>query len=175
MDSLSRYDVCIDGIQADTRTYHWTLRDDYFHLLDEQDIEHGQLNATLRVTQSGDAYDLDFDIAGYVEVPCDRCLCPMQQKIEVHETLTARLGNAYYDDGDTIEVAADTKTLNVAWNMFELIALALPIHHVHDDGQCEEAMQQLLASHTPHADDSHDTRWDALKPLLGSNTTDDNK
>ena len=165
METKSRFEISLSNLPAEGKTYRWVLDDAFFSELDEQEIEHGRLNATLQVKPNSGVFEVIIDIQGVVQTTCDRCLAPMNQPIQTQQTLEVRLGEAYEDDGDVITVAADTQTLNVAWNLYEAIALAIPIYHVHPDGACEGAMDDLLQRHS--ADNAQtDSRWDALRSLL---------
>ena len=137
----------------------------FFSELDEQEIEHGSLDATLQVRRVAGAYEFHFEVKGCVTVPCDRCLEPMQQSIEAQDTIKVVLGQTLEDDGDQITVPADEPEWDVAWNLYETIALAIPISHVHADGQCTGEIAELLNQQEP-AQPQTDHRWDALQGLL---------
>ena len=174
MDTSSRFKIDFGRIPADGTTYSWHLDDDFFGALDEQEIEHGSIDATLRVNKNAGVYELNFGAIGQVEVQCDRCLEPMTQAIDAHDTIKVRLGNNREDEGDLITIPEDDPTLDVAWNLYETIALAIPITHVHPDGECRQDMADILMQHAANEDGATeeapttDSRWDALKALLGN-------
>ena len=62
----------------------------------------------------------------------------MQQPVEATRTMKAKLGDEYDDDGELVIVPYTEGTLDVAWLMYEFIALEIPMRHVHADGQCGE-------------------------------------
>lgn len=170
MNTASCFKIDFGDIATDGTTRKWHLDDAFFEALDEQEIEHGSLDATLRVNKKNDAFELSFDIKGNVQIPCDRCLEPMTQEIDANDTLQVRLGDSLQDDGDVITVPTDEPVLDVAWNLFETIVLAIPICHTHPDGACSREMMDILAGHTAKQDDEQqphvDARWDALRTLL---------
>ena len=153
----------------------WELDDSFFGVLDEQEIEHGKLTATLRVKRKAAGFLLAIHATGTVEIPCDRCLGPMTQPIEADDEIEVRLGETYDDDGERIMLPEDQPILDVAWNLYETIALAIPIFHAHPEGECQtDVSQYLVADDEPvrsHSDGEAneqptDSRWDALKALL---------
>ena len=81
-------------------------------------------------------------------------------------------------------VPEEEGTINVAWFLYEFIALAIPIKHVHAAGKCNKAMAAKLRQHTARSlddleepldeeqeemsgeDAAVDPRWEALKGFL---------
>lgn len=172
MDTKSRFEICLNDLPPEGITRRWALDDSFFSALDEQEIEHGNLDATLRVEQKSGTFVFTLDVQGTIQATCDRCLAPMSVPIETQQTLEVKLGETYEDDGEQITIPADHPILDVAWNLYEVIALAIPIHHTHPEGECESSMDELLRQHSAEAA-QHDTRWDALKGLLDNQ--DNNK
>lgn len=165
MDTSGRFKINLTDLPDTGESRCWHLDDTFFDELDEQEIKHGSLDATLRVNRKSSAYELDFCVKGEVTIPCNRCLEPMVQTIDTQATLEARLGEQDEDDGDIITVATIPGELDVAWNLYEIIALAIPIYHVHPDGECSEDINEFFAE-TQDDDQPTDMRWDALKALL---------
>ena len=151
METLSRFEIDLNRVADAAEELRWHLDDSFFSELDATLIEQGNLDATLRVHRASGAFDLEFTVTGEVSIPCDRCLELMRQPIDSAQTLRVRLGSVRDDDGDVITVPADDPTLDVAWNLYEVIALAVPIHHVHPEGQCSSDMAELLAQHSAQA------------------------
>lgn len=151
METSSRFEIDLNHVAEEPQGLRWHLDDSFFSALDAELIEHGDLDATLRVHRAPQAFNLEFAVTGEVSIPCDRCLEPMRQPIDSEQTLRVRLGDGRSDDGDVITVPVDDPTLDVAWNLYEVIALAVPIHHVHPEGQCSSDMAELLAQHSAHA------------------------
>ena len=111
------------------------------------EIQQGQLDASLRVKRTSGVYELTFGFAGTVKVACDRCLELMDQPIEAEQTLKVRLGDQFEDDGDMVTVPYEDGSLNVAWNLYEFIALEIPIRHVHRQGECPRVCMEISICH----------------------------
>ena len=94
--------------------------------------------------------------------------------------MKVKFGSSYVDDGDDlIIVPEDDGKINVAWFLYEIIALSIPIQHTHAPGECNEDMMKILKEHSSQNlnDDSEvvengnemDPRWNELKKLLNNN------
>ena len=109
-----------------------------------------------------------------VLVPCDICLELMEQPIETTQRLEVRLGTENSEEDDLVTVAEDEGILDVAWLIYELTALAIPVRHVHAPGKCNPAMIRVLEEHSAvrsgEGDEkATDPRWAALEQLKKKN------
>ena len=98
----------------------------------------------------------------------------MEQPIEAHERLTAKFGEDYSEEDNLVTVAEDEGILDVTWYVYECIALAIPIKHVHAPGKCNPAMIRVLDEHSAARSgegqqETVDPRWAALEQLKNKN------
>ena len=81
--------------------------------------------------------------------------------------------------------------LNIAWFLYEFIALTIPLKHVHQAGKCNKSMSAKLRKHAarsmdesedaasyddddvvdevPGEGEEPDPRWDELKKIIDNN------
>ena len=136
MEKSKQFVINLRDQKTDTAEYQWTVTDDFFQALEATEVQRGQVEVKLTVHRTSGAYELTFRLSGYLVLPCDRCLGDMQQPIETEQTLKARLGDGYDDDGELVTVPYADGTLDTAWHLYEMIALQIPLRHVHADGEC---------------------------------------
>lgn len=153
----------------------FALDDAFFATLDEAEVKRGQLKCDVAVKRTGNLFELKFHTDGVVVIPCDLCLDDMEQPIVTDSKLLARLGGETSEDGDIVGVAEEEGTLDVAWFVYESIALAIPIRHVHAPGKCNVDMMKVLEEHsaarsgTGNEQSATDSRWAALAKLKFEN------
>lgn len=169
MDKLDSYKVDLKGMSTDTVSYQWQVNDDFFSAVQGQEIQQGLLSVALRVKRASDVYEMNFQFEGEVKVLCDRCLELMDLPISAECRLQVRLGDQFEDDGDVVTVPYEEGVFNVAWNLYEMIALEIPIRHVH--AECKSyasdfAMEEGNAEDAPVATDP---RWNELRKILDNN------
>ena len=129
-------------------------------------------------------FEMNFQIQGVVLVPCDRCLDDVEIPIDTQNRLVVKFGKEYTEESDEVVVVPeDEGAINLAWFLYEFIALAIPMKHVHAPGKCNKTMSSKLRKHTTRSldnDDEYeddesieedvpvvtDPRWDGLKALL---------
>ncbi|MDR1523708.1 MAG: DUF177 domain-containing protein [Tannerella sp.] len=121
--------------------FDYVLGDDFFERVDGSEIRQGNINVSLSVVHISSAFELDFHIDGVVTMTCDRCLDDMEVPVVTENRLLVTFGETYAEISDEhIVVSEDEGFINVAWYMYEFIALAVPVKRVHETGGCNEMM-----------------------------------
>lgn len=171
MCDLERYKIDLKGLTDEVTTLEWDLDKQFFDALDQTEVESGALHVSLSIRKASGFFELLFHTVGSVDITCDRCLDLMEQPIETDNRLVAKLGSTNSEDDDTVTVDENEGILDTAWYIYEFIALAIPIQHVHATGKCNPAMTKALEelsadrSGDEESDQPVDPRWEALKKL----------
>ena len=194
MGKFDKYKIDLKGMQVDSVKYEFALDNLYFAHIDGPEVQKGKVNVELTVKRTSRAFELGFQTDGIVWVPCDRCLDEMEQPVSSSDKLLVKFGQEYAEEGDNlIVIPEDEGVINVAWFIYEFIALAIPMKHVHAPGKCNKAMTGKLSKHIrtnaseEDGDDTFDTgadvtveeeenveeqidpRWNELKKILDNN------
>ena len=141
-------------MQQDVQICEYLLDSLFFTNIGSEDIQKGRVNARLTISKKGGAFDLSFTFSGVVVVPCDRCLDDMDLPIETTAHLIVKFGKDYAEESDEIVVIPEVEgKINLTWFLYEFIALAIPIKHVHAPGKCNKQMTSKLKKHTAKSDD----------------------
>ena len=168
MDTLDRFELSIESLTAENQHFEYDINDDFFEAVEAGDIHKGSLKITIATQKMAQNVDLHIVIDGTVGIPCDRCLDEMQQDIQTEARLMAKIGEEYSEEDDLVTIDEASGILNVAWFIYEFIALQIPIKHVHAPGKCNSAMIQMLNEHsaTRSSDEDEekpiDPRWSGL-------------
>ena len=171
MCSLERFKIDLKGLVAGETTLEWDLDKGFFEALDETEVESGALHVSLSIRKASGFFELQFHTVGTVDITCDRCLDLMEQPIEADNRLVVKLGSTNSEDDDTVIVDENEGILDTSWFIYEFIALAIPIQHVHATGKCNPAMTKALEelsadrSGDEESNQAIDPRWEKLKNL----------
>ena len=180
-----------------THEFEFHLDNTFFKNIDGTEFQKGDVMAYVTVTKTPASHEFNFRFEGVVVVPCDRCLDDMELPIATEARLFVKLGKEYSEESDEIVIIPEEEgEINIAWFLYEFIALAIPIKHVHAPGKCNKAMSSKLHKHMARttsdedddifieddsadipvddvdaADDAPatDPRWDELKKLIDNN------
>lgn len=135
-------------MRIDSEEYQYLLDNQFFANIDGEEIPKGKVNVNLLITKTAGYYNLDFVLNGTATIPCDRCLDDMDHPIDTTARLIVKLGRDYAEESDEVIVIPESEgTINLAWFLYEFVALAIPIKHVHAPGKCNKQMSSKLKEH----------------------------
>ncbi len=190
MGKFDKYRIDLKRMNEPVSRFVYDLDNPYFTDIDGSEVSKGKVHVTVDVKKlaASDAFELVFQLDGEVIVACDRCLDDMEVGITAHDKVMVKLGADYADDGEWVIIPEEEGDINVAWFMYEFIALALPMKHVHAPGKCNQAMAGKLNKHLRLSADEDmagdgdaededlenpsnepDSRWNELKKILDNN------
>lgn len=186
MGKFSLYNIPLKNLTEGVHVFEYILDNQYFKLIGDadSDIQKGNVIVNLSVKKVSTTFEFNFDLKGFVVVPCNRCLDDMNIDIDTTKRLIVKFGSVYSEESDEIVVIPEQEgEINIAWFLYEFIALEVPIKHVHPPGKCNKAMtakynkykavssdddDDLDTDDASSDDDSAptDPRWNDLKGLV---------
>ncbi len=190
MGKFDLYKIDLKNLTPGTHTFEYSLENKFFMDIDGDQVQKGKVKVSLTVKRSSMMFEMDFQLQGVAMVPCDRCLDDMEIPVETQNKLVVKFGKEYAEESDVVVVIPeDEGSINLAWFLYEFVALSIPMKHVHAPGKCNKSMSTKLKKHTARSADSDDAfeeedggddfivedtddssasdpRWDALKGLM---------
>jgi uncharacterized metal-binding protein YceD (DUF177 family) len=155
------YKVDLKGMRQDVQKVEYLLDNQFFTNIGGEDIQKGKVNVLLTITRTGGVFNLAFSLNGVVVIPCDRCLDDMDYPIDTTSRLIVKFGKDYSEESDEIVVIPEAEgVINLAWFLYEFVALDIPIKHVHAPGKCNKQMSAKLKKHSAKLTDDEDDSFD---------------
>jgi len=182
------YNISLKNLSAGLHTYEYELDRKFFDAIDGDEVKKGNVTVTVAVKRTSSTFEFNLDIKGVVQIPCTRCLDDMNQEVDTRNRLIVKFGKEYSEESDEIVIIPeDEGEINIAWFLYEFIALTIPIKHVHPAGECNRIVSSKLRKHRAVSTDdaaedevdageeedftdeedtpTNDPRWDTLKGL----------
>lgn len=195
MGKFTAFKVPLKSLSPGVHEFDYRLDKTFFANMESADIHDADVNAHLTLTYKADIYDLSFVLEGDVTLLCDRCLDDLHYPIATSYHIAVKYGEDYDDSSDDLLVIPESDNyLNVAYMIYDTVALGIPMKHVHPAGKCNRQMSAVLKKHSTTSSDESledelmdeidnidmasqsgdkeqptDSRWDALR---GFNTED---
>lgn len=196
MKSSKEYIFDLDQVNHHSKTeLSYELDDSFFEMFLKEDddslITGGDVSVDLVIDHYGDdEFLLSFTLEGDLTVPCDRCLGDISIPVFTEDAVKVVLSKEIKIGDDVINLTEENSDfdicldngetkLDLSWSMYELLVLALPIQHIHPEGECDPEMEKLLQEHiavlpggnNEATEDSSeeeeiDPRWSELKKIL---------
>ncbi len=175
MSNKGVYDIVFKKLTERDYQFDYKIDNSFFEALNDSEIEKGEVEVTTYITVQQDYFNLSIDVYGYVFTTCDRCLDDMKQEIDGECDFLLKFGEENEND-DVIYIPEETGTVNIAWLIYETIALNIPMTHTHPEGECNEEMMNKLKAHLTYESSNDkqtnennkqtDPRWDGLKNII---------
>ena len=134
---FSAYKLPLKSLSVGSHEFDYHLDKKFFEDMESADIHDADLNIHVTVVAKNDLYELTIDITGEITLLCDRCLDDLQWPVDTTYHIYVKYGADYNDDSDELlEIPESDNYLNIAYMIYDTVALTIPIKHVHPLGKC---------------------------------------
>ena len=177
-EKREEFKLRISGIESGKHLFSINCDNAFFELAEIPNLQEGLVKLQIEMDVSDKIITLDFHFKGYVVLPCDRCLDPVNVDLDFEEHLLVKLmpwiEETEEEDGMWM-IDENTYELDLFHFVYESIALSLPSQILHPDDEnghptCDPEILKKLEELTPHEKDTDeiDPRWEALKNIKQS-------
>ena len=163
MGKFSAYKVELASLKEGHYEQDFEIKKDFFENMENSDILDADVHVHLNLEKRRDAYDCTFTLKGTIQIPCDRCLDPIDHEVDTVYHVIVKYGDSYDDGADNLLVIPYSNSyLNVAYILYDTILLTIPLRHVHPLGKCNRAMADALRTHKRCDDEETDRELDDI-------------
>ena len=167
MDWRKAYDLEYKGLNEGQHEFNFEVHETFFEHFEQGLVDVGNVVVKVILEKRSAFLKLYFNLSGWVELTCDRCLDNYRQVINHKSTFFVKFGENEYEDDEIIWVLPDEHRINLAQLIYEYIILSIPIRHVHpEEKMCNAKMLDTLKKHERRSDateNKNDPRWAQLK------------
>lgn len=175
MKSLRRFDIHIFKLSIGEHQYSFEIDETFFESFESDLVSKGKLQAEVLLQKSERMIEMHFDIAGSIELECDRSLDKFDYPLKFEKRMIFKFGETEEELSDEVMVIPmDAQLINVADLIFEFIGIEIPMKKLHPRFEEEESDEEgeLIYSSGEEAEqeseenqENVDPRWEALKQL----------
>ncbi|CAM1365443.1 YceD family protein [Tenacibaculum xiamenense] len=176
MKDLKDFNIPFIGLKQGSHLFEYQISKKFFEAYNFDEFNDCDVQVTIDLAKKSTFLELDFNVKGSVNVPCDVTNELFDQEVKGDLHLIVKFGHEFNDDNDDVLIIPHEEyQINVSQYIYELIILSVPNKRVHPkvlDGTMEsEALKRLeelriKENNTAEEQDSTDPRWDKLKDLL---------
>ena len=167
------YNIVFSGLNPGTHIFDFKIGEKFFEGIEDTDIIGGDVSVNVTMIRDERMMDMHFVFDGFVIVPCDRCLEPIEMEVGGSERLIVKLGDRYFEESEDVQIIPETDhQIDLRPFMYEYIYLSLPARRVHEEDEngeslCDPEVIKKLEELTHHT--APDPRWEVLKNLKEEN------
>ncbi len=152
--SKSEFTIPFVGLKLGKHSFNFQIDDTFFEQMDYSPINQGDLKVTLELEKKETMMLANFTVNGNVSVNCDRCDSPMTLPIIGDLEIIYKFGTEDSGDENLIVLFPDVFEIDVTDPIYQMIVIALPSRRIHDTGECNEEMWELVQKYTVNSDAS---------------------
>ncbi|HXB39898.1 MAG TPA: DUF177 domain-containing protein [Bacteroidia bacterium] len=164
--------IRLNGLTIGNHLYEFEVTDSFFESRNYCETDGAHVVVKLELVKQNSLTQLNFMLAGTLNVACDRCTKPYPIEIDATEQMFVKHGNPDEEHPENVLVLAHDETeLDISQPLYEFISLALPARRVpcEEDPafKCdEETLKKLNEVSTDEPEQNPgDSIWDKLKNI----------
>ncbi len=174
MGKFTAYKVQLASLPDGRHEQDFEITTEFFKNMENTDVVFADVKVHLDLVKKNDTYDCTFHCKGMIQVPCDRCLDPLDLEVDTDYHVVVKYGDSYDDGADNLLVIPYSNTyLNVAYILYDTILLTIPLRHVHPMGKCNRAMAAVLSKHRSNSDEDEECGIDDVDAEIEPELTED--
>lgn len=168
-------EIQFSGLKSGHYTYMYSLDKSFFETFENEDLRDGNVEFEVELEKRERMMLFTFTFNGQIKTECDRCLGEMTVEVEGKETLCVKFSDTETSDReDEVILPTSAYKIDLAQWMYEYVAVAMPIQHVHADDEegnstCDPAMLAYISEGSEENEstqtDEVDPRWAKLLEL----------
>jgi uncharacterized metal-binding protein YceD (DUF177 family) len=173
--SQEHYKIPFAGLKPGVHEFNFEVTETFFESYEYSEIEKADCHIKLTMEKQSTMLLLTFEVAGTVELPCDRCSEVLDITLNGEYGMIAKFSDVETQNTEEIiYLPISEYQIDVREFIYEFIQLSVPIRKVHKEGECDEEMiesleEYLISENSNEQDSSNitegDPRWEALKKL----------
>ena len=166
MDPLKDHTIEFTGLKDGQHEFQFVLEQPFFDASGEEEWQGGNVKVDVTLDKSTSLLVAHMEAAGEVKMHCDRCDGPLDFHVEGEQRQIFSLtGGEDTDDDELVSLDDRAHSINLTHYIYECLRLAIPIRHVHAEGQCDPEVEQVLRKLIVEHEPTPDPRWAVLKDL----------
>jgi len=175
MDALAPFRIPMSALKADSDSFDWEIGSKFFAVFDdEHQPPRGNFKVRMELERTGLLVTLDFDIKGSLLTTCDRCMVPIDMKVESQFQLIVKFGEPEESTDEVIFIDTEDSELNVGKSIYDFILISIPISHRIPDCEtlenppCDMSIVNYLKENKvePLTPEDPNRLWDELKKAI---------
>jgi uncharacterized protein len=135
MDHLKQFEIPVQSLRNGLHDYSFELDDTFFENFEKSPVKKGKYQVKLQLDKRENEFLLIFDIDGYFESPCDRCLADIDVPSAIKKLIWVKYSEDKagqdYDD-KIIYISGSEHSFQMAPLIYELVVLSMPLVRAYD-------------------------------------------
>lgn len=165
--SKNEFIIPFIGLKIGTHEFDFSVSDEFFEGIEYSVVERGRVDFHIVFEKKETMMIADFELNGTVETQCDRCGDELSMPINGSYQLIFKFGDDESEDETLVVLPSEAYRIDLRPHFHEFITVSLPSRMIHEEGDCNEEMEDLIDEYSAHSeeDEELDPRWSELNKL----------
>lgn len=163
MEDLKAYRIGFKGLADGLHNFEFRVSGEFFEAFELEDWQEADLLFKVVLEKKSTIMELDVVMEGLLRLPCDRCNVMMDVPMTTQENWVVKFGSQ--EEDGIIVLSEEEHELDMSHIFYEAAVLAAPKRVVHEEGECDTRVLEILEYRQERDKEDTDPRWDALKAL----------
>ena len=169
MKYLDEFLIPYKGLINGEHNFNFEIGHEFFEAFNKESEITGQFTIKLTLIKDTRMMVLSFDLNGFLESECHRCLEPFKWMMNEQKKLIVKFGMEDSSENDEVIILSEKQDeINIAQHIYDFINLAIPLRIVHPENEngdsgCDIEALRKLEEYKIKEKESDDPRWKALK------------
>ncbi len=140
------YIIPVKGLSPGKHEFDFTIGSPFFEEFEDGIIRGASLEAMVVLEKSVSLIAVECKINGSLITECDRCLGELVFPVDISPRLIVKFIRTEEEaENDEVMILEPGETdLDLSQFFYDYICLALPVRHVHKDGECDPEMMKRI-------------------------------
>jgi len=173
LKSLKQYSIPFTGLKIGKHQFAFEVDRRFFDAFEYSLVKDGLLSVNLVLEKRETLMTLDFEIAGKIQLSCDKCLSNFPHEVETKDRLIAKFTESedLVDNEDVLIISKNESEVDVAPFIYEMINLSAPYISICEEPgntpACDLEMLKKIDELSVENEETEqqDPRWDVLKNI----------
>ncbi len=179
MKGLKTYSINYASLVDGLHEFDYIINEKFWEHFEDSFVKKSNIDLHLTMNKTVHCLELEFDVQGTVEVPCDICAEDFDYEIDSVEDVIVRIVTEIPQENNELNVVYikdGNHSLSIAQMVYEIIILCIPMKKVHqldenDNPTCNpKVLKYLQTSEENLAQQAKENKdknpiWDELKKL----------
>lgn len=172
MNALDQFSIPYKGLGIGVHELSFEIDDSFFKAFDAPIVDNGHFSAKLELDKRSDHGILTFEVDGYTNTYCDRCLAEIKLPVSGTYRLHFKFAENMFEEDEIVFLHPETSIVNVGKYFYDVIGISMPMTKIYDcesdpEANCNEAVLARLATdeEIEKQSDELPSPWDGLKGL----------
>ena len=131
MEALKGFEIPITSLQIGTHNFEYIVQNDFLKAF-EAAYDRGKFEVKILFEKKHSMLEVDFNINGYIETACDRCMEDIKLPITNTRTLIFKYAEEAREEEEIVYLKMGQTEVNLSKFIYEFIMLAIPLKKVKD-------------------------------------------